>query len=106
VVYRLGLAASRREARQLVTHRHFIVNGRTVNVPSASLRPGDTVQVREKSREIVPILAARKLAESRAIPDWLEFNAVTNTGTLKRLPDRHEMEQAVDEQLIVEYYSR
>src|SRR5438477_2156885 len=81
VVYRLGFAASRREARQLVSHRHFSVNGRVVNVASAALRPGDTVQVREKSREILPILAARKLAEARAIPDWLSFDAVTNTGT-------------------------
>jgi len=106
VVYRLGLGASRRESRQLVSHRHFSVNGRVVNVASAQLRPGDSVQVREKSREILPILAARKLAEARAIPDWLTFDAVTSTGTVKRLPDRQEMEQAVDEQLIVEYYSR
>jgi len=106
VVYRLGLAASRREARQLVTHRHFTVNGRIVNVPSAELRPGDAVGVREKSRRILPIEAARKLSEARAIPEWLTLDEAALTGTLVRLPDRQEMEQAVDEQLIVEYYSR
>jgi small subunit ribosomal protein S4 len=106
VVYRLGLGASRRESRQLVSHRHFTVNDRVVNVASHQLRPGDRVQVRERSREILPILAARKLAEARSVPDWLEFDAVSNTGTVKRLPDRQEMEQAIDEQLIVEYYSR
>jgi len=106
VVYRLGLAASRREARQLVSHRHFAVNGRVLNVPSAELRPGDVVQVREKSRAILPIQAARKLAEQRGVPEWLTLDSLTLSGTLVRLPDRQEMEMAVDEQLIVEYYSR
>ncbi len=106
VVYRLGLAASRREARQLVSHRHFVVNGKSLNVPSAELRPGDVVQVRDKSRGILPIEAARKLAEARAIPEWLTLDATALRGTVVRLPDRLEMEQAVDEQLIVEYYSR
>lgn len=105
-VYRLGLAASRREARQLVGHRHFAVNGRTVNVPSAELRPGDEIGVRERSRDILPIAAARKLAEARAVPEWLSFDPVTMRGRVERLPERHEMETAVDEQLVVEYYSR
>jgi small subunit ribosomal protein S4 len=106
VVYRLGLAASRREARQLVSHRHFQVNGRSVNVASAQLRPGDVVTVREKSRAILPIEAARQLAEARPVPEWLSFDHTAMRGTVLRLPDRQEMEQAVDEQLIVEYYSR
>jgi small subunit ribosomal protein S4 len=106
VVYRLGLAASRREARQLVSHRHFTVNGRAVNVPSAELRPGDVVEVREKSRRILPIEAARKLAEARAVPEWLTLDAAALRGTIVRLPDRQEMELAIDEQLVVEYYSR
>jgi len=106
VVYRLGLAASRREARQLVSHRHFAVNGRTVNVASAELRPGDIVEVRERSRKILPIEAARKLVEGRPVPEWLTIDETALRGTVVRLPERHEMEQAIDEQLIVEYYSR
>jgi len=106
VVYRLGLGASRRESRQLVSHRHFTVNSRVVNVASAQLRPGDVVEVRERSRKILPIEAARKLAEARAVPDWLTLDEAALRGTVVRPPERHEMEQAIDEQLIVEYYSR
>jgi small subunit ribosomal protein S4 len=106
VVYRLGLAASRREARQLVTHRHFTVNGRTVNIPSAQVRPGDVVEVREKSRKLLPIANAQETLSSRVVPEWLSFDANQLRGTIVRFPERQEMEQAVDEQLIVEYYSR
>ena len=106
VVYRLGFAASRREGRQLVTHRHFMVNGRTVNVPSAQVRPGDVVEVREKSRKMLPIENAQLLLGNRSVPEWLSLDATALRGTIVRLPERSEMEQAVDEQLIVEYYSR
>jgi small subunit ribosomal protein S4 len=106
IVYRLGFAASRREARQLVSHRHFQVNGRTLNIPSAQLRPGDVVEVREKSRKILPVEAAQQLLSGRAVPDWLILDATALKGTVQRLPERQEMEMAVDEQLIVEYYSR
>jgi small subunit ribosomal protein S4 len=106
IVYRLGFAASRREARQLVSHRHFQVNGRTLNIPSAQLRPGDVVEVREKSRKILPVEAAQQLLSGRAVPDWLTLDATALKGTVQRLPERQEMEMAVDEQLIVEYYSR
>ena len=106
VVYRLGFAASRREGRQLVTHRHFMVNGRTVNVPSAQVRPGDVVEVREKSRKILPVENAQNLLTNRSVPEWLSLDATALKGTVVRLPERQEMEQAVDEQLIVEYYSR
>ena len=106
VVYRLGFAASRREGRQLVTHRHFMVNGRTVNVPSAQVRPGDVVEVREKSRKILPVENAQNLLANRSVPEWLSLDATALKGTVVRLPERQEMEQAVDEQLIVEYYSR
>ncbi|MGH7687749.1 MAG: 30S ribosomal protein S4 [Candidatus Dormibacteria bacterium] len=106
VVYRLGFAASRREGRQLVTHRHFVVNGRTVNVPSAQVRPGDVVEVREKSRKMLPIENAQQLLGNRSVPEWLALDATALRGTIVRLPERSEMEQAVDEQLIVEYYSR
>jgi len=106
VVYRLGFGASRREARQLVSHRHVTVNGRVVNIASAQVRPGDVVGVREKSRKILPVENAQSLLANRAVPDWLSLDASALTGTVIRLPERQEMEQAVDEQLIVEYYSR
>lgn len=106
VVYRLGFGSSRREARQLVSHRHFTVNGRVVNVASAQVRPGDVVEVREKSRKILPVENAQGLLANRAVPEWLSLDANAMKGTVVRLPERQEMEQAVDEQLIVEYYSR
>jgi small subunit ribosomal protein S4 len=106
VVYRLGFAASRREARQLVSHRHFQVNGRTLNIASAQLRPGDRVDVRERSRKLLPIEAAQQLVQARTVPDWLSVDATKLSGSVLRLPERNEMESAVDEQLIVEYYSR
>ena len=106
VVYRLGLAASRREARQLVSHRHFQLNGRIINVASAQVRPGDVVEVRERSRKLPPIINARELVAWRTVPDWLTLDASAMRGTVVRLPERHEMEQTIDEQLVVEFYSR
>ena len=106
VVYRLGLSASRREGRQLVSHKHFTVNGRTCNIPSAQLRPGDVIEVREGSRKLQPITAAQDMLSSRPVPEWLEWDAKNLKGTVVRLPERTEMEQVIDEQLIVEYYSR
>ena len=108
VVYRLGFGASRREARQLVSHRHIQVNGRVVNIASAQVRPGDIVEVREKSRKILPVENAQQLLSGgrQSVPDWLTLDSDKLRGTVVRLPERQEMEQAVDEQLIVEYYSR
>jgi small subunit ribosomal protein S4 len=106
VVYRLGMAASRREARVLVTHRHFAVNGRTVNVPSFQVRSGEVVSVREGSKNIKPIEDALALIQGRAVPDWLTLDADKKQGTVLRYPERHEMDMFIDEQLIVEYYSR
>jgi small subunit ribosomal protein S4 len=106
VVYRLGLAASRREARVLVTHRHFAVNGRTVNVPSFQVRPGEVVSVREGSKNIKPIEEALALIQGRPVPDWLTLDSDKKQGTILRYPERHEMDMFIDEQLIVEYYSR
>jgi small subunit ribosomal protein S4 len=106
VVYRLGFAASRREARQLVNHRHFTVNGRMLNIPSAQIRPGDVVAVRERSRTLNPIENAQALVVNRTVPEWLSVDTQALKGTVLRLPERPEMEQVIDEQLIVEYYSR
>jgi small subunit ribosomal protein S4 len=106
VVYRLGLAASRREARQLVSHRHFAVNGRTVNIASFQVRPGDVVSARDGHKDIKPIDDAVALIQGRPIPDWLSLDADKKQGTVLRYPERHEMDMFIDEQLIVEFYSR
>jgi small subunit ribosomal protein S4 len=108
VVYRLGFGASRREARQLVSHRHIVVNGRVVNIASALVRPGDVVEVRDKSKKILPVENAQQLLQGgrQSVPEWLSLDSANLRGTVVRLPERQEMEQAVDEQLIVEYYSR
>jgi small subunit ribosomal protein S4 len=100
------MAASRREARQLVSHRHFAVNGRTVNVASYQVRPGDVVALREGHRDLKPTDNALALVQGRPVPDWLSLDADKKQGTILRLPERHEMDMFIDEQLIVEYYSR
>ncbi|TMC98392.1 MAG: 30S ribosomal protein S4, partial [Chloroflexi bacterium] len=103
IIYRLGLGASRKQARQLVTHRHFEVNGKTVNVPSYQLKPGDELKVRPANGVIDVALDASKV---RPVPSWLSFNGDDKTGKVLARPDRHEMEAGVEEQLIVEFYSR
>jgi small subunit ribosomal protein S4 len=106
VVYRLGFAASRPEARQLVSHRHFAVNGRTVNIPSFQVKAGDVVSVREGSKKLPPIENAQALIQGRPIPEWLRLDADKLTGVVDRFPERLEMDAFIDEQLIVEFYSR
>jgi small subunit ribosomal protein S4 len=106
VVYRLGFAASRPEARQLVSHRHFAVNGRTVNIPSFQVKAGDVVTVREGSKKLPPIENAQALIQGRPIPEWLRLDAEKLTGVVDRFPERLEMDAFIDEQLIVEFYSR
>jgi small subunit ribosomal protein S4 len=106
VVYRLGFATSRSEARQLVRHGHFQVNGRKVDVPSFLARPGDAVTVREKSRQIARIKEALELAQRRGVPDWLEVNPDTFAGTVKALPARADLTMPINEKLVVELYSK
>ena len=107
VVYRLGFGVSRNEARQLVRHAHFTVNGRKVNVPSYIVRPGDVVELREKSRKIVRINEALEGAGRRGVPSWLELERDNYKGTLKSLPVRAEMTTPeFNEQLVVELYSK
>ena len=103
VVYRLGLGASRRQARQLVSHRHFEVNGRPVNVPAFQVRPGDEIKVRKSNTAIEVSLEASRL---RTMPSWLAFNEEEKSGKVLGLPERQEMETGVEEHLIVEFYSR
>ena len=103
VIYRLGLGTSRKQARQLVSHRHFEVNGRTVNVPSYQLKPGDELKVKPANGVIDVALEASKV---RPVPSWLSLNGDDKTAKVLARPDRHEMESGVEEQLIVEFYSR
>lgn len=106
VVYRLGLAVSRRQARQLVRHGHFVVNGRKLDIPSAVLKQGDALAVVENSRDIQLIKTNAEVAASRAIPAWLELNAETLGGRIISLPIREQIEVPVNEQLVVEFYAR
>ncbi|MCW3060463.1 MAG: 30S ribosomal protein S4 [Capsulimonas sp.] len=104
-VYRLNLASSRAQARQFVTHRHFMVNGKRVNIPSFLVKPGDVITVHDNSRKLAPMLASLS-GMGRHIPDWLSFDASTLTGKVVSLPTRDLIDTDVEEQLIVEYYSR
>lgn len=107
VIYRLGFATSRNEARQLVRHSHFIVNGRKVNIPSFLVRPGDVIELREKSRKIVRVNEALDSVMRRGVPSWVELERDAFKGSLKTLPVRAEMTTpAFQEQLIVELYSK
>jgi small subunit ribosomal protein S4 len=104
VLVRLGFAASRRQARQLVTHRHFLVNGRRVNVPSYQLKPQDVISVHESSSAI-PVI--REATEGTAtVPAWLQADYDSLTANVLRLPERDEISAPVQEQLIVELYSK
>ena len=106
IVYRLGYASSRPEARVLVTHGHFTVNGRRTDVPSMLLREGDVVAVRDGSRSLEYFKALGDLAGARTSPSWLNRDTTQLSGAIQRLPERAEIDGSLNEQLIVEYYSR
>ncbi|MEW6725152.1 MAG: 30S ribosomal protein S4 [Bacillota bacterium] len=106
VVYRLGLAGSRPEARQMVRHGHFTVNGRKVDIPSYQVREGEVIAVREKSRGLNRIKELVEGAGGRVVPAWLEFDPEKMSGRVMRLPTREEIDITVQEHLIVEMYSR
>ena len=106
VVYRMGFANSRSQARQLVRHNHFFVNGKRVNIPSYLIKENDTVEVKEKSRNIVPIAEAMEAVARRGIPQWLEVEKDKFKGTVKAYPSRDELTMPIQEQLIVELYSK
>jgi small subunit ribosomal protein S4 len=106
VVYRLGFASTRAEARQLVSHKAIVVNGTVVNIASYSVRVGDIVSVREKAKKQVRIAEALSLAEQSGFPMWVAVDAKKMEGSLKTLPDRSDYNQEVNESLIVELYSR
>ena len=106
VVYRAGFAQSRDDARQLVLHRHVLLNGKIGKTPSMLVRPGDVVSVKEKSRTLVRVLEARERAQSRSIPSWLQTDLETLEARIAQLPERHEIDAPVKESFIVEFYSR
>ncbi|MGH8733801.1 MAG: 30S ribosomal protein S4 [Burkholderiales bacterium] len=105
VIYRLGLATSRAQARQLVRHGHFLVNGKKVDVPSYSLKSGDTVAVRESSRQNAAILHAQEEVKGRGIPEWIQPEGELG-GKVISMPTREQINLPVQEQLIVELYSK
>jgi small subunit ribosomal protein S4 len=106
IVFRLGFANSRAEARQLVLHRHFTVNGRTVNVPSYLVKPGEVVELKEKSRKVARILDSLEAVARRGVPQWLDLEKEKFRGTVKALPVRSDLTMPIQEQLVVELYSR
>jgi len=106
VVYRLGLALSRPQARQLVRHGHFEVNGRKVNIPSYLVQQGDVVAVRPRSRKLMGFKEIALDLEHRAVPDWLSRDEETMSGRVMSMPEREDIDITINEQLIVEYYSR
>lgn len=106
VVYRMGLGSTRAEARQLVTHCAIMVNGRSLNVPSAFLKAGDVVSVTAKSMAQLRIVDSLQLAEKVGLPSWVEVDAKKMTGTFKGAPERSEFGQDINESLVVELYSK
>ena len=106
MVYRIGFASSRTEARQLVRHGHFIVNGRKVNIPSYLVKKGDVIELREKSRKVAPILESMETVARRGVPSWLELDKENFKAVVKALPTREEITMPIQEQLVVELYSK
>ncbi len=105
-VYRLGLAPTRRAARQLVTHGHFRVNNTKVNIPSYQLRPGDVISVREKSRQLDVVHNAMKRVKDASMYGWVSLDKAAMSGTFLRVPEREETPLLANEQLVVELYSK
>ena len=106
VVYKLGLASSRSEARQFVNHGHFLVNGKNVNIPSYITKVGDVIEVKPSSRSMTRIQASLSAVDGRGIPSWLELDKEQYRGRVKALPTKEEIALPVNEQLVVELYSR
>ena len=106
VVYRMGFASTRAEARQLVSHKAIMVNGQVVNIPSFNVSAEDVVSVREKAKKQARIVAALELADQREKPTWIEVDSSKMEGTFKRVPERTDLSAEINEQLIVELYSK
>lgn len=106
MVYRMGFASSRNEARQLIRHNHFLVNGKKVNIPSYVLKTGDVLQVRDSSRNLIRIQESLEAVQRRGVPSWLELDKENFKCVVKTLPVREELTLPIREQLIVELYSK
>ena len=106
VVFRMGFARTRREARQVVDHKMFLVNGKPVNVPSYLVKAGDVIEVREKSKSIQRFKDITEVTAGRTVPEWVDVDAENLKGTVKELPNREQIDVPVDEMLIVELYSK
>lgn len=106
VVYRLGFASSRVQGRQLVKHSHFLINGRKVNIPSYQVKPGDVVEIREKSRNVAAINEAVESMVRRGMPQWLELDKEALKGSVKTLPVRDDITMPIQENQIIEFYSK
>jgi len=106
VVYRMGFGSTRAEARQLISHKSIVVNGRVLNIPSAQIRSGDVVAVREKSRTQARIQDSLNLADQTGFPDWVSVDKIKMEGTFRQVPDRSEIAADINESLVVELYSR
>ncbi len=106
IVYRMGFAPNRRRARQLISHGHIVVNGKEINLPSYQVKEGDSVSVKDSSRDMPEIIDSLSKVEHRGIPAWVEVDSVNHTGKVLRIPSRDEIQLPVQEQLIVELYSK
>ena len=106
VVFRLGFARTRREARQIVDHKFITVNGQLINIPSYQIKAGDVVEVREKNKGLQRMKDIREVTDGRIVPEWLECDKENLKGTVKNLPTREMIDVPVDEMLIVELYSK
>jgi small subunit ribosomal protein S4 len=106
VVYRMGFASSRKQARQLVGHKHLLVNGKSVDIPSFLVKEGDEVEVKVKSRTLPAVVSAIEVIEAIGIPAWIELDKASFKGKVKSLPTKEDISLPVNEQLVVELYSR
>lgn len=106
VVFRMGLARTRRESRQMVGHKFITVNGKIVNIPSYQIKAGDVIEVLEKKKGMQRVKDILDVTASRVVPEWVEFDPETCKGTIKELPNREQIDIPVDEMLIVELYSK
>ena len=106
VVFRMGFGSTRAEARQLVSHKAVLVNGKAINIPSAQVRPNDVISIAEKSRGQARVIASLELAEQNGFPSWVSVDAKKMEGVFKQMPDRSDLGADINESLIVELYSR
>ena len=106
ILYRLGLAPSRKSARQIILYKHFTINGRVVNIPSYLLKPGDIIQVRDKSKKLDVIHDAMKRMKDNMLPNWLSLDKANMSGTYLQVPERADVPFIGNEQLVVELYSK